>query len=353
MKWTVVVMLLLWLNTGGVRAMQPPEQLELLWEQAQLYGISEENSLEQGTSSLLQTAKGELERILYAGIGTAVKLLGVSLLCSVVQKMEVSQDKRKISASQVAGVAAITALSLSDVSAMIGLGRETIGRMEVFSRTLLPAMAVVSALTGHLNGAAVRQSITVLFSEFLVLAMDRLLIPMVYCYVAVSCAQAVVGNGGLSRLSGMIKWGITSFLTGMMLIFVGYLTASGVIAGSVDAAKIKAAKMAISRAVPVVGGILADASETVLAGAGILKGTVGVVGLLVVLAICITPFLHLAVQYLIYKGVCALTAVMADSQICALIDAIGSAFGLVLGMTGAAALILLVSLVSTVSVVAA
>lgn len=71
---------------------------------------------------------------------------------------------------------------------------------------------------------------------------------------------------------------------------MGYLTASGAIAGSADAAAVKAAKMTISRAIPVVGGILSDAAETVLAGAGVLRGTVGVVGMLVVLAICLTPF---------------------------------------------------------------
>ena len=109
--------------------------------------------------------------------------------------------------------------------------------------------------------------------------------------------------------------------------------------------------MAISRAIPVVGGILADASETVLAGAGVLKGTVGVVGLLVVLTICLTPFLHLAMQYLVYKGTAALCATVAGSKLCGLIDAIGGAFGLVLGMTGASALILLISLVSAISVV--
>ena len=59
----------------------------------------------------------------------------------------------------------------------------------------------------------------------------------------------------------------------LLLAFVGYLTASGAIAGSVDAAAVKTAKLAISRAIPVVGGILADASETVLAGAGGLRGT--------------------------------------------------------------------------------
>ena len=47
-----------------------------------------------------------------------------------------------------------------------------------------------------------------------------------------------------------------------LLLFVGWLTASGAIAGSADAAAVKTAKMAISRAVPVVGGILSDAAET-------------------------------------------------------------------------------------------
>ena len=109
--------------------------------------------------------------------------------------------------------------------------------------------------------------------------------------------------------------------------------------------------MAISRAIPVVGGILADASESVLAGAGILKGTVGAAGMLVVLAICLTPFLHLAVHYLMYKAAAALCGLVAQPGLSKLIDTVGSAFGLILGMTGAAALLLMVSLVSAITAV--
>ena len=84
-----------------------------------------------------------------------------------------------------------------------------------------------------------------------------------------------------------------------------------------------------------------------------LRGPVGVVGLLVVLAICLTPFLRLALQYLAYKVTAALCAAVAQPRLSKLIEAIGGAFGLVLGMTGAAALVLLVSLVSAVSAVTA
>lgn len=65
---------------------------------------------------------------------------------------------------------------------------------------------------------------------------------------------------------------------------------------------VKAAKFTMSSLVPVVGGILSDAAETVLAGAGILKNAVGVFGMLAVLAMCVVPFLQLGIHYLAYKG---------------------------------------------------
>ena len=73
---------------------------------------------------------------------------------------------------------------------------------------------------------------------------------------------------------------------------------------------------------------------------------------MVVLAICLIPFLRLALQYMVYKITAALCAVIAQPKLSGLIDAIGSAFGLVLGMTGASALILMVSIVSALSMVA-
>jgi stage III sporulation protein AE len=103
--------------------------------------------------------------------------------------------------------------------------------------------------------------------------------------------------------------------------------------------------------VPVVGGILSDATEAILAGAGILKNAVGIFGLLTVLSICAVPFLELGIHYLLYKLSAALASTVADGPTADLIGGIGDAFGLILGMTGACALLLLVSIVSAVSAV--
>jgi len=324
--------------------------LDQVWEQAEGCGVAPGGSLDDGLSNLLTDALGQVGLLFRSSLTTGLKLAAVVLLCSLA--CSAGGEGSGLQAVDLAGALAVTALTMTDMAVMIGLGRDTLGRMETFSAVLLPAMAVLTAATGGVTAAAVRQGATVLFSQLLITAMDRLLVPLVYCYVAVCCAYAAVGNPGLRKLADLLKSAVTFFLTALLLAFVGYLTASGAIAGSVDAAAIKAAKLAISRAVPVVGGILADASESVLAGAGALKGTVGAAGLLVVLAICLTPFLRLALQYLVYKGASALCATVAQPKLAGLIDAIGSAFGLVLGMTGAGALVLLVSVVSAVQAAA-
>lgn len=329
----------------------PVPGLDRVWEQAEGYGVTRGTGLDEGLSNLFSDAADQIGGLFRASLVTALKLMVVVLLCGLAESARPEGQGDGLQAVTVAGALAITALTMTDMDTMIGLGRETIGRIEGFSGVLLPVVAALTAATGGVTAAALRQGATMLFSQLLITAMDRLLIPMVYAYVAVSCAHAAVGNPGLQRLAGLLKGAVNFLLTALLLAFVGYLTASGAVAGSADAAAVRAAKLAISRAIPVVGGILADASESVMAGVGALKGTVGAAGLVVVLAICLTPFLRLALQYLVYKGTAALCATVSQPRLSQLVDAIGSAFGLVLGMTGASALILLVSLVSAVSAV--
>ena len=319
-------------------------QVDELLQEAESYGVQETDDLGQGIQDILADGLDQLGGLLQNSLQTGLKLLAVVLLCGLAESALLDRGGDGL---------AVTTLTVSDMTTLIGLGRETIGRMDAFADLLLPTMAVLTAATGGVTGAAVRQGVTVLFSDLLITAIDQLLVPLLYAYVAACCAHAALGNEGLQKLADLIKGTITFLLTTGVLIFVGYLTASGAIAGSADAAAVKAAKMTISRAVPVVGGILSDAAETVLAGAGILRGTVGVVGMLVVLAICLVPFLQLAIHYLTYKGAAALTGTVANSSISKLMDRIGGAFGLILGMTGSCALILLFSLVSAVSAVTA
>ena len=131
----------------------------------------------------------------------------------------------------------------------------------------------------------------------------------------------------------------------LLYVFTGYIGITGVVSGAADAATLKAAKLTISGMIPVVGGILSDASEAVLVGAGVMKSAVGVYGVLTVIAIWITPFFQIGIRYLLLKLTSAISQLFAGKEISDLIGAFSEAMGLLLAMTGGISLMLLISTV--------
>jgi stage III sporulation protein AE len=120
---------------------------------------------------------------------------------------------------------------------------------------------------------------------------------------------------------------------------------TGVVSGTTDAATVRATKLTMSGMVPVVGGILSEASEAVIVGAGVMKSAVGVYGLVALVAIWITPFIRIGVQYLLLKLTAALCEMFDLKGINGLVGAFSSAMGLLLGMTGAVCVLLLISVI--------
>lgn len=312
--------------------------------------LEEGMDLEDGIQAILDTGSGQVSGILRKALRSGVLLLAVVLLCGLAEGLYsgVGGGDGPDLVSMV-GAMAVAAVAVADANSLIGMGREALENMESFSKLLLPAVTAAAAAAGTPSSAAARQLATMLFSDVLMTVITSLLLPLLYLYIAACVAYTAVGNEGLKRVAGTIKWVVTVVLSAILIMFVSYLTISGAIAGTADAATVKAAKFTMSSMVPVVGGILSDAAETVLASAGILKNAVGVFGMLVVLGMCVAPFLQLGIHYLVYKLTAALSATVSSGRVAGLIDQIGGAFGLVLGMTGACALLLLISMVSAVT----
>ena len=82
-----------------------------------------------------------------------------------------------------------------------------------------------------------------------------------------------------------------------------------------------------------------------------LRNSVGVFGMLAILSACVYPFLQLGIQYLLFKLTAFLAGALGAPSLCKLIDGLGGAFGLVLGMTGSCAFLLLISVLSSVAAV--
>lgn len=339
----LVLALTIGARADGTEAME--ELQRAAGEYAPEEGQEGGTDLNAGLGALAEKAQAQLGGVVRRGVKSGVILLAVVLFCALAEGLSEVGGRSRMGVEMV-GALAVWGVAVGDVNSLMGLGREAIEAMKGFTAVLLPTMAAAASAAGTPTSAVARQMATVLFSDLLMMLISNILIPLTYAYVAAAAINAAVGNNALKRLAKSMKGVVTGTLTAVMVAFVGYLSVSGVVTGSADAISVKTAKMAISGMVPVVGGVLSDAAETVLAGAGALKNTIGVFGMLVILGICLTPFLQMGAHYLVYKLAAALSGVVSDGPTVELIDQVGGAFGLILGMTGSCALLLLVSILS-------
>ena len=243
------------------------------------------NSFPEGLCAIWNHLRKDVNTVLRRQIRGAVSVLLVAVLCGLVSGFQkgVGDESRFL---PMAGGLAVTALTAGSLDSLMGAGTAVMEQMNTFSKALLPTLAAVSAISGGAVGATLRQIATVFFADLLLGLIHGLLMPMVYLYAGALAAGCCLADKRLTAVAELLKTVCTKLLTAALLAFTLYLTVGGIFAGTVDSARVRVTKTAISGMIPVVGGIIAEASETVLAGAGLLKGAIGVFGLLGVLALC-------------------------------------------------------------------
>ncbi len=290
---------------------------------------------------VIKTAVSKLQPSLTEAAGVCLSLIAIVLLSSV---LKTTSDSAK-NAIHLASTLSISVLLFLPANSLIQLGAETVAQLSEYGKLLLPVLTAALAAQGGTSSSASLYAGTAAFDAILSVIIARLLVPMLYIYLCLCVACSMVSQSLLDNLRNFIKWAVTWCLKTLLYVFTGYLGITKVISGSVDASAMKATKLAISGAVPVVGGVISDASETILVSAGLMKSAVGSYGLIAVLAIWIGPFLQIGCQYLLLKMTGAVCSVIGGKENSALITDFTGAMGMLLAMTGTVCLLLLVSTV--------
>jgi stage III sporulation protein AE len=298
-------------------------------------------SFGEGLWQITKAAVGLIHPDLREAANLCLTAFGMMLLCSLFMGFTGVHQKT----GDMVGAVALGSLLLKGTQSMIQLGTRTVTEITEYGRLLLPVMTAAMAAQGGVTSSAALYGGTALFLNVLGSMIANILIPVVYLYLALAVAHGALGDELLKKGRDFLKWLGTWCLKTILYIFTGYMGITGVVSGTTDAAALKAAKLTISGVVPVVGGSLSDASEAVLVGAGVVKNTAGVYGILAVAAVCIGPFLKIGVHYLLLKFTALLAGIVGSKRMCGLVEDFSGAMGMVLAMTGSVCLLVLISTV--------
>ena len=279
------------------------------------------------------------------------KMMVVAVIIGALGGLRGAAGEAALPIITMAGALGMTGILLGDLRGMLSLCVETLNQTSVFSTALLPVMAGALTISGAPATATITQGVTLLALDLLIRFVTHVLVPAVCAYIAILTVNAALGNDILGGLAAFIKWLTTGSLKLILTIFVAYLSISGAIGGSVDAVTLKTAKFAVSGSVPVVGGIISDATESMLAGMSVIKNSIGILGMLGVAAICIVPFLQVGINYLLFKAGTAVLSPLCSSPLEKLMAGLSDSLGLMLGMLGTCSAVIFFELVFSITMV--
>ena len=331
------------IDFGAVAEAAPPEAAE----------ISEppdgsEIDFNAGLEKLWAVALNAFPDALREALRPLAAIVAVALLCALAESFSGNVSGAETAAF--AGCLAVSVVGAKDVHSVLTLGVETMGRLSEFSRVLLPTLTTAAAASGTPGTAGAVWAASALFSDLLLTAADRLILPLICGFTAAGCAAAVLGEKRIDGAVRLLQWSARTCLKALVLAFTAYLAVTRALGAASDAAAVKTAKAALS-AVPVVGRTLSDASEAIAAGAGVLRAAVGGYGMLAVLSALLLPLLRLTLRCVAFRGAAAVCSGIAGERIAGLIGRLGTAYSLLLGLLCTAAAIEFLSIISLIRTV--
>ncbi|GGI11314.1 stage III sporulation protein AE [Gottfriedia solisilvae] len=256
------------------------------------------------------------------------KILGILIMLvifsSLLQSLQNAFEKSsisKIADSVVFLVLVVFALNSFYIATQAT--QEAITMMINFLRALIPILLALIATSGGVISVGFFHPILIFLMHTSGLLVTYFVLPLILVSTILSIVSIINDELQVTKLAALIRNIAVGVLGIFLTIFLGVLSVQGMTTAVTDGVAIKTAKFVTSNFIPVVGKVFADVTDTVISASLLLKNTVGIVGLVTMLAIIVFPALKILVLALIYKFSAAILQPVGSKAIISTIDVIG------------------------------
>ena len=310
----------------------PPEASQILEDS----GITPDNN---GAAAL--SIDGVLnflkEQILDRALGPLrllAALAGIVLLCALSRSYADTAGQAGGMSGVFSAVGVLAGAGMTS-AAISGALSDTLNVLQAASEFMLvfvPVFAGIIAAMGKAAAASAANTVTLgaaqLFSQLAV----NFLVPVCGTVMGLSVTGAIHPELNISKLGELIKkwavWGLSLLMT----VFMSILSAQTFVKNSADSVLIRTAKFAVSNGVPIVGGTISDAVNTVHASLSLLHSSIGTYGIVAALAIILPTLITVVCYRMALSAAEALSDVFGMSELSALFRASGSVMAMIMAV---------------------
>ncbi len=286
---------------------------------------------------------GELKTS-FALMGALISLL---LICAVANNLTESFGKKSVSsATRYACFAYAATLIVSSFSSVCGYVTDTIRDITVLTQSIIPAMSMLLASGGGALLGSMAHPVIFFICSAMGLLIRSVITPLVMLRAACVLFCAASRSSALSELSELVCVLHRNLLALSMTLFSGILGITRIAAASFDNLAARGIKFAVSVSVPVVGGSVAEAMNSVAGSAALLKNAIGTAGVICLFAMFSVPLIKIGALALVYRLAAAFSAPVADSEITGVLRKTGECIDMLFASVACMGVMMIISIAS-------
>lgn len=323
-------------GTASVADSVPSDALDALDE----LGIDPErptDSMKKFTiSDLFGLLKNELTGVISAPLHSLAAILAAVLLVSLTS----SEKHRVLRAAAVAGAGVAV---IAPIASLAATAAEALSDCSVFMTASIPVFSTLTVSSGMPVSSAFMNGSMLVLSNVISKVAANVLLPVACIALAFSAVGAFVPELKTERIASGVRtfavWSIGAALA-LYLTFIGIQSG---ISSSLDGLTQKTLKVTVSGSIPIIGGIISDASDTVFGAAQLIRSGLGGFSLVVIVLVFAKPILTAAAWSLALRIGEFAAASFGGDDVAALTGAARKTVTVIISLLAAAAVAVTVS----------
>ena len=201
---------------------------------------------------------------------------------------------------------------------------ETVRLIRDFIYVLLPLLIPLLASIGGLTTVSLINPALLFAISVLMSLMANLIFPLITFSAILRLCGGLTPRLSLGKMAALFKDIALGVMGIVSTVFIAFLGFTGMSTASWDGLAVKAIKSASGAFIPIVGRSLADAFDSVLGTALILKNILGVVGAIAILFICALPAIQILLQALVFRIAGALIQPLGEEKLADAVTGLGN-----------------------------
>lgn len=277
-------------------------------------------------SGLGKAVRDRLEEPLYA----FVRIIGIVIIAAALETVKGGGASDR-ALSLVTSLCAVSVVAPPVLELTLQLS-DTIVNSGRFMLLYVPVISGLLIASGRAASGSMYCGVMVFVSSAVMQITSVFIVPILKCIMSLSVVSSAAEQVRLDGVTELFRRAARFVLTFCMSLFVAFLTMRSIVSVAADTLANKAVKFAVSSFVPLVGGALSDAYQTVASCVNVLKSGVGAAAIAAVFAI----FVPVAIRCVLWQAVTAAGAavcrIFGEERISSLLTSLSSVVSVMLAV---------------------